>query len=130
MGAQKAIAEQIVAGCADYVLALKGNQRALHQAVIDHIDEQLEGNLADAREHVTTEKGHGREETAAARPSRPDRTRPGYPARPVAAGCPRVGGARGYPRLSAGIEAIYRRRSSSSFSEIRRLKPTRTEVSG
>jgi predicted transposase YbfD/YdcC len=62
MGTQKAIAEQIIAGGADYVLALKGNQAALHQAVIDYIDEQLEGDLADAQEHVTTEKGHGREE--------------------------------------------------------------------
>jgi predicted transposase YbfD/YdcC len=63
MGTQKAIAEQVVAGGADYVLALKGNQETLHQAVIDYIDEQLEGNLADAQEHVTTETGHGREET-------------------------------------------------------------------
>jgi predicted transposase YbfD/YdcC len=63
MGTQKAIAEQIVAGGADYVLALKGNQETLHQAVIDYIDERLEGDLADAQEHVTTEKGHGREET-------------------------------------------------------------------
>jgi predicted transposase YbfD/YdcC len=62
MGTQKAIAEQIIAGGADYVLALKGNQETLHQAVIDYIDEQLEGDLADAQEHVTTEKGHGREE--------------------------------------------------------------------
>jgi predicted transposase YbfD/YdcC len=63
MGTQKAIAGQVVAGGADYVLALKGNQETLHQAVIDYIDEQLEGNLADAQEHVTTETGHGREET-------------------------------------------------------------------
>jgi predicted transposase YbfD/YdcC len=63
MGTQKAIAEQIVAGGADYVLALKGNQETLHQAVIDSIDEQLEGDLAGAQEHVTAEKGHGREET-------------------------------------------------------------------
>ena len=63
MGTQKAIAAQIVEGEADYVLALKGNQETLHQAVIDHIDEQLEGDLADAQEHVTTETGHGREET-------------------------------------------------------------------
>jgi predicted transposase YbfD/YdcC len=62
MGTQKAIAEQIVAGGADYVLALKGNQETLHQAVIDYIDGQLEGDLAAAQEHVTTEKGHGREE--------------------------------------------------------------------
>ncbi|MBV8129801.1 MAG: ISAs1 family transposase [Planctomycetaceae bacterium] len=62
MGTQKAIAAQIIEGEADYVLALKGNQETLHQAVIDHIDEQLEGDLAQAREHVTIEKDHGREE--------------------------------------------------------------------
>jgi predicted transposase YbfD/YdcC len=63
MGAQKAIAAEIIDGEGDYVLALKGNQEALHQAVIAHIDEQLEGELEGAQEHVTTEKGHGREET-------------------------------------------------------------------
>jgi predicted transposase YbfD/YdcC len=63
MGAQKAIAAQIIDGEGDYVLALKGNQGALHQAVIDYIDEQLEGDLEGAQEHVTTEVGHGREET-------------------------------------------------------------------
>ena len=63
MGAQKAIAAEIVDGGGDYVLALKGNQEALHQAVIDHIDEQLEGELEDAQELVTTEEGHGRVET-------------------------------------------------------------------
>ena len=62
MGTQKAIAEQIIEGGADYVLALKGNQETLHQAVIDHIHEQLEGDLADAQEQETTETGHGREE--------------------------------------------------------------------
>jgi predicted transposase YbfD/YdcC len=63
MGAQKAIAAEIVDGGADFVLALKGNQESLHQAVIDHIDEQLEGELEGAQELVTTEKGHGRLET-------------------------------------------------------------------
>ena len=62
MGTQKAIAAQIIEGGADYVLALKGNQETLHQAVIDYIDDQLEGDLANAQEHVTAEKGHGREE--------------------------------------------------------------------
>jgi DDE_Tnp_1-associated/Transposase DDE domain len=38
MGTQKAIAEQIIESEADYVLALKGNQETLHQAVIDYID--------------------------------------------------------------------------------------------
>jgi predicted transposase YbfD/YdcC len=62
MGAQKAIAAEIAEGGADYALALKGNHEALHQAVIDHIDEQLEGDLVGAQEHVTTEEGHGRQE--------------------------------------------------------------------
>ncbi len=62
IGTQKAIAAEIVEGEADYVLALKGNQETLHQAIIEHIDEQLEGDLVQAQEHVTIEKGHGREE--------------------------------------------------------------------
>jgi predicted transposase YbfD/YdcC len=62
MGTQKAIAAQVIEGEADYVLALKGNHETLHQAVIDEIDEQLEGDLAGAQELVTREKGHGREE--------------------------------------------------------------------
>jgi predicted transposase YbfD/YdcC len=63
IGAQKAIAAEVVDGGGDYVLALKGNQETLHQAVIDHIDEQLEGELKGAQELVTTDKGHGRVET-------------------------------------------------------------------
>jgi len=62
MGTQKAIAAEIIDGEADYVLGLKGNQDTLHQAVIDHINEKLDGDLDDACEHVTFEKGHGREE--------------------------------------------------------------------
>src|SRR4051812_43372563 len=65
MGTQRAIAEQIIEGEADYVLALKGNQETLHQAVIDHINEQWEDDFArvKARRHQTRETGHGREET-------------------------------------------------------------------
>lgn len=65
MGTQKAIATQIIDSGADYVLALKGNQETLHQAVIDYIGEQITNDFADAqaRRHCTTEKGHGREET-------------------------------------------------------------------
>jgi len=65
MGTQKAIAEQIIAGEADYVLALKGNQETLHQAVIDHICEHWEDDFVSvkARRHQTKESGHGREET-------------------------------------------------------------------
>jgi predicted transposase YbfD/YdcC len=64
MGTQKAIATQIVDQGADYVLALKGNQETLHQAVIDYIDKQLVTNFANvpARRLLTTERGHGREE--------------------------------------------------------------------
>jgi transposase-like protein len=46
MGTQRAIAEQIIEGEADYVLALKGNQETLHQAVIDQINEQWEDDFA------------------------------------------------------------------------------------
>jgi predicted transposase YbfD/YdcC len=80
MGAQKAIAEQIIAGGADYVLALKGNQETLHQAVIDSINEHLEGDLAAAQEHVTKEKGHGREEQRTYLQLPAPQTLPGFPA--------------------------------------------------
>jgi predicted transposase YbfD/YdcC len=64
MGTQKAIAEQIIDSGADYVLALKGNQETLHQAVIKYLDEQLTKDFADAqaRRQQSREKGHGREE--------------------------------------------------------------------
>ena len=64
MGTQKAIAAVIVDREADYVLALKGNQETLQQAVINHIDEQSKNDFADAqaRRHITKETGHGREE--------------------------------------------------------------------
>jgi predicted transposase YbfD/YdcC len=65
MGTQKAIAAQIIEGEADYVLALKGNQETLHEAVIEHILDQWEDDFAraKARRHQTRETGHGREET-------------------------------------------------------------------
>jgi predicted transposase YbfD/YdcC len=65
MGTQKAIAAQVIEGEADYVLALKGNQETLHQAVIDRINEPWEDDFAHvkARRHQTKETGHGREET-------------------------------------------------------------------
>lgn len=62
MGTPKAIAAGVVAGGADDVRALKGHPESLHRAVIEPIDEQLEGDLPAARERVTTERGHGREE--------------------------------------------------------------------
>lgn len=65
MGTQKAIAEQIIDGKADYLLALKGNQGTLHDAVIAYIDKQSQDDFAKAkaRRHITQETGHGREET-------------------------------------------------------------------
>lgn len=65
MGTQKAIAKQIVDGKADYVLALKGNQGKLHDAVIDYITAQLDNDFADvnARQLCVTETLHGQTET-------------------------------------------------------------------
>ena len=65
MGTQKVIAKQIIDGEADYVLALKGNQETLHQAVIDSINDQIANDFANvnARRHQARETGHGREET-------------------------------------------------------------------
>jgi predicted transposase YbfD/YdcC len=65
MGTQKAIAKQIVDGEGDYVLALKGNQEKLHDAVITHVTTQLENDFADvdARQLFVTETLHGQTET-------------------------------------------------------------------
>jgi predicted transposase YbfD/YdcC len=64
MGTQKAIANAIVEKEGDYVLALKGNQERLHQAVIDYIDEQSLNDFQaiETRQHLTNETGHGRDE--------------------------------------------------------------------
>jgi predicted transposase YbfD/YdcC len=64
MGTQTAIAQDIIDGGGDYVLALKGNQETLHQAVIQHIDQEMQHNFSrgNARRHVTRETGHGRDE--------------------------------------------------------------------
>jgi predicted transposase YbfD/YdcC len=65
IGTQKAIAAQVIDGGADYVLALKGNQETLHEAVMDHISKEWENDFANvnAQQHQTEETGHGREET-------------------------------------------------------------------
>src|SRR5580658_1981903 len=64
MGTQKAIATQIVEQGADYVLALKGNQETLHDAVRDYLERHSKNDFADldVRRHTTTETGHGRQE--------------------------------------------------------------------
>jgi len=65
MGTQKAIAAQIIQQVANYVLALKGNGKTLHDAVIAHVDKHLQNDFADIEvlRHTTTEKTHGREST-------------------------------------------------------------------
>ena len=73
MGTQKAIAAEIIDGKADYVLGLKGNQGTLHQAVIDQSTKGLTETLSKLLS-VTTEKGHGREETRTYLQFRPQRT--------------------------------------------------------
>jgi predicted transposase YbfD/YdcC len=64
MGCQKAIAAQIDAAGADYVLALKGNQEKIHadvqQAFIDALDKNFAG--VAHRCWKTTEEEHGRTE--------------------------------------------------------------------
>jgi predicted transposase YbfD/YdcC len=64
MGTQTAIAEKIVDGGGDYILALKGNQETLHDAVIEHINEQTKTDFQGigARRLDTVEKKHGRVE--------------------------------------------------------------------
>jgi len=65
MGCQRVIAAKIVGKRADYVLALKGNQGALHDDVETLVAEQKERNFADveATTHETVDGDHGRIET-------------------------------------------------------------------
>jgi predicted transposase YbfD/YdcC len=62
MGCQREIAQKIVDGGADYVLAVKDNQPKLHEAISDFFTEHLEDDLQRVphRQHETHEKGHGR----------------------------------------------------------------------
>ena len=64
MGTQTAIAQDIVASEADCVLALKGNQVSLYQAVVAHVDQHLRTDFADcgAERFVVAKKSHGRQE--------------------------------------------------------------------
>jgi len=62
MGCQREIAEQIIDGEADYVLALKGNQGTLHQDVADYFDwaEKIGFKEIAHTFSATLEKDHGR----------------------------------------------------------------------
>ena len=65
MGCQRLISEQIVEKKADYVLALKGNQSALHDDVKTFVDEQKTKNFADTTvsRSETVDGDHGQIET-------------------------------------------------------------------
>ncbi len=63
-GCQKTIAQKIIDGGGDYVLALKGNQQTLHRGVCDWFQEQIDDDFAGVpvscwEEHETS---HGRVE--------------------------------------------------------------------
>lgn len=65
MGCQIEIAERIVAGAADYCLAVKGNQPTLHAGIAAFFLDHLEDDFARVKvsRHQTSERGHGRQET-------------------------------------------------------------------
>ncbi len=62
MGCQRTIAEQIVEGEADYVLALKGNQGTLHEDVVNYFGWAEKSGFTQIAytHHETLEKDHGR----------------------------------------------------------------------
>lgn len=67
MGCQKEIAKKIIKKKADYVLAVKGNQKNLHKDIKEFLDDLDQGNF-DKDEYrynryENIEKGHGRIET-------------------------------------------------------------------
>ena len=78
MGCQHGIAETILDEGADYLLALKANQKSLHEEVRLYFEESAGLECAE-----TTDNGHGRLETRRARVSRevdwlrPERAEPG-----------------------------------------------------
>jgi predicted transposase YbfD/YdcC len=68
MGCQRAIAQKILDQGADYVLALKGNQPTLEQAVERFFvtGPEAEAHRSRSEYHEQTEQGHGRVETRCA----------------------------------------------------------------
>jgi predicted transposase YbfD/YdcC len=64
MGCQKAIAKQITQAKGDYVLAVKDNQRSLHEAITDWFDVARADDFKHAPHdfYEQTDKGHGRVE--------------------------------------------------------------------
>lgn len=72
MGCQTELAQAIVEGGGDYVLAVKGNQPTLHTALQDTFAQAPPPKLRSSRQMTTFEKGHGRYEqrTVAVVPAR------------------------------------------------------------
>ena len=64
MGCQEAIAGKIVEKGADYALAVKGNQKALHEAIVDYFDVAMTQDKSAAvgwiDQHEQVDAGHGR----------------------------------------------------------------------
>lgn len=65
MGCQTEIADKIVDGGADYILAVKGNQPTLHDGIQSFFLDHLEDDFARVKvsRHASQEQGHGRDET-------------------------------------------------------------------
>ncbi|MFN7094431.1 MAG: ISAs1 family transposase, partial [Burkholderiales bacterium] len=61
MGAQKKIAEQIIKGGGDYILALKGNHSTLYEEVAEYLQENKDQAYCNQIQNVDC--GHGRIET-------------------------------------------------------------------
>jgi predicted transposase YbfD/YdcC len=66
MGCQTEIAEKIIEKQAGYVLAVKGNQKHLYEAITDYFEEAIAANrpeLCQLQTYTETDAGHGRIET-------------------------------------------------------------------
>jgi predicted transposase YbfD/YdcC len=64
IGCQAEIAEKIVEGKADYVLAVKANQPTLHEGIVEFFLGHMEDDFVRVKvsRHETVEEGHGRSE--------------------------------------------------------------------
>jgi len=62
MGCQKEIAQTIVEGGGDYILAVKDNQPTLHAEIQGAFAQEAAPEKTSARVYTTDDKGHGRQE--------------------------------------------------------------------
>ena len=65
LNTQKSIAEQIIRGGGDYLMAVKNNHPTLHDSIVRHLDEMILEKFAGIEHvyHETTDGGHGRIDT-------------------------------------------------------------------